>query len=97
MAEKLNPFNKFLEAEVWNNKIKLKEASKSVNKAHNDACELAMKQPIPRKQLLLMIDVNFRSTGYALMIEDNPDYQIQSKMETYAPVALESKISSSHN
>ena len=97
MAETLNPLYKLLEAEVPVNEIKLKEASDSVNKAHNDACELAMKQTIPRKQLLLKTDANFRSTGYALMIEDNPDQQIQSNMETYAPVAFESKNSSPHN
>ena len=58
----------------------------------SDACELALKQPIPGKQLVLMTDAGFRSAGYALMIEDNPDQNIQSKKETYAPVAFGSKI-----
>ena len=48
MAEKLNPFYKLLKAEV---PIKitseLKETFDSINKALNDACELALKQPIP--------------------------------------------------
>ena len=51
-----------------------------------------MKQPIPGKQLVLMTDASFRSAGYALMIEDNPDQKIQSKRKTYAPVAFGSKI-----
>ena len=34
---------------------------------------------IPGKQLVLMTDASFRSPGYALMIEDNPDQKIQSK------------------
>ena len=52
MVEKLNPFYKFLKAEVPINKTsELKETSDSVNNALNDACQLALKQPIPRKQL----------------------------------------------
>ena len=32
-----------------------------------------------------MTDACFRSAGYALMIEDNPDQGIPSKRKTYAP------------
>ena len=39
-----------------------------------------------------MTDASFRSAGYALRIEDNPDQKIQSKRKTYAPVAFGSKI-----
>ena len=39
-----------------------------------------------------MTDVSFRSAGYALMIQDNPDQNIQAKPKTYAPVAFGSKI-----
>ena len=69
----------------------LNETFDSVNKALSDACELALKQTIPVKQLVLMTDAGFRSAGYALMIEDNPD-QKKSKRKTYAPVAFGSKI-----
>ena len=92
MAEKLNPFYKLLKTEV---PIKitseLKETFDSVNKALSDACELALKQPISGKQLVLMTDASFRSAGHALMIEDNPNQKIQSKRKTYAPVAFGSK------
>ena len=92
MAEKLNPSYKLLKAEVpINITSELKEAFDSINKALNDACELALKQPIPGKQLVLMTDASFRSAGYALMIEDNPDQKIQSKRKNYAPVAFGSK------
>ena len=47
-----------------------------------------MKQPIPKKQLVLMMDAWFRNAGYALMIEDNPDQKIESKLKTYAHVAF---------
>ena len=70
----------------------LKETFHSVSKALSDACELAVKQPIPGKQLVLMTDASFRSAGYVLMIEDNPDQKIQLKRKTYAPVAFGSKI-----
>ena len=93
MAEKLNPFYKMLKTEVLINiTSELKETFDSVNKALGDACELALKQPITGKQLFLMMDASFRSAGYALMIEDNPDQKIQSKRKTYDPVAFDSKI-----
>ena len=93
LVEKLNPFYKLLKAEVpINITSELKETFDSVNKALSDACQLTLKQPIPGKELVLMTDASFRSAGYALMIEDNPDQKIQSKMKTYAPVAFGSKV-----
>ena len=93
MAEKLNPFYKLLKAEVpINITLELKETFDSVNKALSDACQLALKQPTPGKQLVLMTDASFRTAGYALMIEDNPDQKMQSKRKTHAPVAFGSKI-----
>ena len=93
MTEKPNPFYKMLKTEVPINLTSdLIETFKSVNKALIDACQLALKQSIPGKELDLMTDASFRSAGYALMIEDNPDQKIQSKRKTYAPVAFGSKI-----
>ena len=98
MAEKLNLFYKLLKAEVpINITSELKETFDSVKKALSDACQLALKQPIPGKQLVLMTDASFRSAGYALLIENNPDQKIQSKTETYAPVAFGSKVFSPHS
>ena len=94
MAEKLNLFYKLLKAVVPINitsELK-KKTFDSVNKALSDACQLALKQPIPGKQLVLMTDASLRSAGYALMTEDNPDQKIQSKRKTYAPVAFGSKV-----
>ena len=93
MAGKLNRFYKLLKAEVpINITSELKKTFDSVNKALSDACQLALKQPIPGKQLVLITDASFRSASYALMIEDNPDQKIQSIGKTYAPVAFGSKI-----
>ena len=92
MAEKLKPFYKLPKTEVRVNITSdLKETFDSVNKALSDACQLALKQHISGRQLVLMTDASFRSAGYALMIEDNPDQKIQSKRKTYAPVAFGSK------
>ena len=91
-AEKLNPIYKLLKTEVpITITSELKETFDSVNRALSDACEIALKQPVPGKQLTLKTDASFRSAGYALMIEDNPDQKIQSKRKTYAPVAFGSK------
>ena len=93
IAEKLNPFNQLLKTEVpINITSELKETFDSVNKPLSDACELVLKQHIPGKQLVLMTDASFRSAGYALMIEDNPDQKIHSRRKTYAPVAFGSKV-----
>ena len=93
MAKKLNPFYKLLKTEVpINTTSELKETFDSVIKSLSDACELALKQPIPGKQLVLMTAASFRSAGYALMTEDNPDQKIQWKRKTYAPVAFGSNI-----
>ena len=89
MAEKLNPFYEVLKSEVpINNTSELKETFGSVNNALNDACQVALKQPIPGKQLVKPTDASFRSAGDALVIEDNPDQKIQSKRKTFAPVAF---------
>ena len=78
MAEKLNPFYKLLKTEVpINITSELEETFDSVNKALGDACELALKQPIPGKQIVLVTNATFRKAGYALMIEDNPDQKKQ--------------------
>ena len=55
MAEELNPFFELLKAEVpINITSELEETFDSVNKAQCDLCEVALKQTIPGKQLVLM-------------------------------------------
>ena len=92
-AGKLYPFYKLLKAEVpINITSELKESFDSLNKALSDACQLALKQPIPGKPLVVMTGASFRSARCALMIEDNPDQKIQSKRKLYAPVLFGSKV-----
>ena len=77
MTEKLNPFYKLLNAEVpLNITSEFKETFDSVNKALSDACQLALKQPIPGKQLISWAGASFRSAGYAFLIEVDPDQKI---------------------
>ena len=53
MAEKLNPYYKLLKAEVpINITSELRETFDSLNNALNDACQFAIKQPLPDKQLV---------------------------------------------
>ena len=54
---------------------------------------MALKQPIPEKQLVLMTDASFRGAGYALMIEDNPDQKIQSNGKRTPPWRLAQNFS----
>ena len=93
MAGKLHPFYKLPKTNVAINiASELKETFDSVKEALSDACDLALKQTIPGKQLELTTDAIFRKTSYALMIEDNPDQIIQSKNKKHAPVAFGSKV-----
>ena len=94
MAEKLNPFYKLLKTEVpINITSELKDTFDSVNTALSNSCELALKQPIPGKQLVLMTDASFRSAGYALMIEDNPDQKYNQRGKRMPPWHLAQKFS----
>ena len=98
MAEKLHPFYKLLKTEVpINITSELKEIFDSVNKALSNACELALKQSIPGKQLVLMTDASFRSAGYALMIEDNPNQKYSQSGKRTPPWRLVLKFSPLHN
>ena len=93
MAEKHKLSEKLFTAEVpINITSKLKDSFDSVIKALSDACALALKQLISRRELELMTDASSKSAGYALTIEDNTDQNIQSKRKTHAPVVFRSEI-----
>ena len=70
----------------------LKKTFDSVNEALSEDCQLALQQLIPGNRPVSMTDASFRSAGYDLMVEDDPDQKILSKRKTYAPVAFGSKI-----
>ena len=57
----------------------------------NKALELALKQPLPNKQIALMTDASFSAAGYAVLIEDDPMEKYSSTRKSFAPVAYGSK------
>ena len=86
MVEEPIPLNKLPKIEVpINITQELKETFDSVKTALSDVSEFALKQPIPRKQLVLMTDTSFRIVGYAFMIEDNPEQKKTVKAENVRP------------
>ena len=64
---------------------------KEINEALDRCCQLAFRQPLPGKQLVLMTDASFQAAGYAVLIEDDPDQKYTSTRKTYAPIAFGSK------
>ena len=93
LSEKLIGFNGLLKADK---QIKVTEDLlddyKAINAALAEACVLALKQPITGHQYVLMTDASFRASGYALMIEKDNNKKLNSKKETFAPVAFGSKV-----
>ena len=52
---------------------------------------MALKQPLPNKQLVLMTDASFTAAGYAILTEDDPNQKDSSVKKSYAPIAYGSK------
>ena len=64
---------------------------REINEALDRCCQLALRQPLPGKQLVLMTDANFQAAGYAVLLEDDPNQKYTSTRKTYAPIAYGSK------
>ena len=62
-----------------------------INKSLDRCCELALKLPLPNKQIALMTDASFSAAGYAVLIEDDPLEKYTSTRKAFAPVAYGSK------
>ena len=92
LSEKLTPFFKLLKNDE---KVlvtpDLLEKFTDINKALDRCCELALKQPLPNKQIALMTDASFMAAGYAVLIEDDPQERYTSTRKAFAPVAYGSK------
>ena len=81
MVEKPNHFYKVLKTEVpINITPELEETFDSVKKALSEDCDLALKQPIPGKQLAFVKDASFRRDEYAFMIQDKPELKVTEKI-----------------
>ena len=92
ISEKLTPFFKLL---TKDEKVMvtpdLLDKFSEINKALDRCCELALKQPLPNKQIALMTDASFTAAGYAVLMEDDPLEKLTSTRKAYAPVAYGSK------
>ena len=47
---------------------------REINEALDRCCQLALRQPLPGKQLVLMTDASFQAAGYAVLREDDPNH-----------------------
>ena len=67
----------------------LQQSFHELNKVIDNCCQIALKQPLKDKQMVLMADASFPAACYALMTdEDDPIQKIKSKRKSYAPVAF---------
>ena len=64
---------------------------RETNEALDRCCQLALRQPLLGKQLVLMTDASFQAADYAVLIEDDPNQKYTSTRKTYAPIAYGSK------
>ena len=92
LSEKLVPFfqllKKYQKVLVT---TELVEQFNEINRDLDKCSQLALKQPLPNKQLVLMTDASFTAAGYAILTEDDPNQKFTSVKKSYAPIAYGSK------
>ena len=77
LPERLSPFFKLpKETSKFNVPTNLVEDFTNLNKLLENSCQLALKQPLKNKQLIVMSDASFTAAGYAIMIVDNPNQKL---------------------
>ena len=95
MAERLTPFFELLKTRDTKAKVPITpdimKELREINEALDRCCQLALRQPLPDKQLVLMTDASFQAAGCAVLIEDDPNQKYTSTRITYAPIAYGSK------
>ena len=95
LAERLTPFFQLLKTTDAKTKIPITpdimKEFREINEALDRCCQLALRQPLPGKQLVLITDASFQAAGYAVLIEDDPNQKYISTRKTYAPLAYGSK------
>ena len=92
LSEKLFPFFQLLEKdEKVLGTTELVEQFNEINKDVDRCSQLALKQPLPNKQMVLMTDASFTAAGYVILTEDKPNQKYTSVKKSYAPIAYGSK------
>ena len=92
ISEKLAPFFQLLKKDE--KVLVTTELVDQFNKSNKDldrCSQLALKQPLPNRQLVLMTDASFTTAGYAILTEDDPNQKYASIKKFYAPTAYNSK------
>ena len=101
LTERLNPSFQLLKTTENKRKIiitpELLNEIREIDDVLDKCCQLALRQPLPDKQLLSMTDEYFQATGYAVLTEDDPNQKFTSTRKTYAPAAYGSKTSLPYN
>ena len=92
LSEKLVPFFQLVKKDE---KVlvtsELIEQFNKINRDMDRCSQLALRQPLPNRQLVLMTDASFTAAGYALLTEDDPNQKFTSVKKSYAPIAYGSK------
>ena len=92
LSEKLVPFFQLLKKDE---KVlvttELIEKFNEINRDLDRCTQLALRQPLPNRQLVLMTDASFTAAGYAILTEDDPNQKFTSVKKSYAPIAYGSK------
>ena len=81
LSEKLDPFFQLLKKDE---KVlvttELIQQFNEINRDLDKCSQLALKQPLPNKELVLMTDASFTAVGYAILTEDDPEIFICQKI-----------------
>ena len=95
LAERLTPFFQLLKITDAKTEIPITpdimKEFREINEALDRCCQLALSQPLPRKQLVLVTDASFQAAVHAVLIEDDLNQKYTSTRKTYAPIAYGSK------
>ena len=95
LAKRLTPFFQLLKTTDAKTKVPITpdimKEFREIKEALYRCCQLALRQPLPGKQLVLMTDASFQAAGYAVLREDGPNQKYTSTRKTYAPIAYGSK------
>ena len=88
LSEKLVPFFQLLKKdEKALVTSELIEQFNEINRDLDRCSQLALRQPLPNRQLVLMTDASFTAAGYAILTEDDPNQKFTSVKKSYAPIA----------
>ena len=99
LAERLTPLFQLLRTTDARAKIPITpdimKQFREIKETLDRCCQLALRQPLPGKQLVLMTDASFQAAGYAVLIEDDPNQKYLQQAKLTLPIAYGSKTYSS--